>query len=423
MSARSVPGSTLTLAVLTVLALAAPALTATPAMAGTPSVSPSTAKAGPLATDASNGTAGGSAPQVSSPQQQKQPNASAQQYRAAPAGYPRGIDVSSHDHASGANAPNWPALAASGLAFTYVKASEGTTYVNPYFNADYNGAKSNGIYAGAYAFGRPDLGNPEGQADNLYNTMQWTADGRTLPPFIDMEWPYFSGVNSCYSLTPSQITSWLSAFINRIKSRTGVTPAIYTNVNWWNPCTNYNGAFGSSPLVISSCASSPPSVPGWSTWTFWQYDIGACGDNPPNDMDVFNGTTAGLALLAGPLGNSCAPPLPGDVNGDGRKDAILMCHRTDNSINLFTSPADTSGGFGNFNLGYTLPANAWDWNAFKLISGDFNGDGRADLAAMYHHSNGAISMNTSLADANGLLGPFTRSLRMPVSTGWDWRAD
>src|SRR5260370_11831695 len=183
-SARSVPGRSLfTVGVLSVLALTVPALAATPAMAGTASSSASTAKAGPLPANASNGSAGGSAPLVRSPQQ---PNSITPQYRAAPTGYPQGIDVSSHDHANGANPPDWPTLAANGLAFAYVKASEGTTYVNPYFNADYNGAKANGIYAGAYAFGRPDLGNPVGQADNLYNPMQTTARGQTRPPPLYM---------------------------------------------------------------------------------------------------------------------------------------------------------------------------------------------------------------------------------------------
>jgi len=83
---------------------------------------------------------------------------------------------------------------------------------------------------------------------------------------------------------------------------------------------------------------------------------------------------------------------------------------------------NTGGGFGSFIFGYTMPANAWDWNSFRIMSGDSNGDGRADLAALYHHSNGAISINTSLADANGRLGPFTGSLIMTVTAGWDWKA-
>src|SRR5205085_1180858 len=109
-------------------------------------------------------------------------------------------------------------------------------------------------------------------------------------------------------------------------------------------------------------------------------------------------------------------------NGDGRTDAVMLYHHADNSIGLFTSLANANGGFGSFTGGYSLPANAWDWNAFKVMSGDFNGDGRADLAATYHFGNGAIGINTSLADANGLFGPFTGSLSMAVTAGWNWKA-
>ncbi|HEX6501287.1 MAG TPA: VCBS repeat-containing protein, partial [Micromonosporaceae bacterium] len=112
----------------------------------------------------------------------------------------------------------------------------------------------------------------------------------------------------------------------------------------------------------------------------------------------------------------------GDANGDGRADAIMEYHFSDNSIQLFTSLGDTNGGFGAFTGSYKLPANAWDWNAFRSIPGDFNGDGRADLAVMYHYSTGAISMCTSLADASGGFGPFNCSLNIPASAGWNWSA-
>jgi hypothetical protein len=89
---------------------------------------------------------------------------------------------------------------------------------------------------------------------------------------------------------------------------------------------------------------------------------------------------------------------------------------------LFTSLGTTGGGFGPFTVGYTIPAGAWDWNSFKVIAGDVNGDRRADLAVMYHHGDGSISMHTALADANGGLGVFTGSYTVPAAAGWDFNA-
>jgi hypothetical protein len=78
---------------------------------------------------------------------------------------------------------------------------------------------------------------------------------------------------------------------------------IYTNVNWWNPCTGSSAAFGTYLLDVSSCNSSPPAVPGWGTnWTLWQYNIPDCGRGATRDWDVFNGSYAQLAQLAGQAG-------------------------------------------------------------------------------------------------------------------------
>jgi GH25 family lysozyme M1 (1,4-beta-N-acetylmuramidase) len=187
-----------------------------------------------------------------------------------PSGYPvRGIGVSAFDHDAGKPPLVWPDQAAAGLKFAYVKATEGTSYVNPHYGTDVSGAKAAGLYAGAYAFGRPDLTNPVGQADYFVNHMQWSRDGKTLPPFLDIEWPYFAGVQACYNLSTTQMVSWIGSFVSELRARIGVTPMIYTNVNWWNPCTGNNGSFGNYLLDIASCTNSPPSLPGWGTrWTF-----------------------------------------------------------------------------------------------------------------------------------------------------------
>src|SRR5256886_15585734 len=148
---------------------------------------------------------------------------------AAPAGFPvRGIGVSSHDHAYGPI--GWPAVAASGVRFAYVKATEGLSYTNPYFASDNSAAKAAGLLVGAYVFARPDLGNPVGQADYFIDRAAWHDDPQTLVPFVDLEWPYAGlHLSTCYGLTPGAMTTWIHAFIDRIRTRIGRAPMIYTN--------------------------------------------------------------------------------------------------------------------------------------------------------------------------------------------------
>lgn len=292
---------------------------------------------------------------------------------ALPPGYTvNGIDVSSHDHAGGKTI-NWPGRRAAGEEFAFVKATEGTSYVNPYFNQDNRDAKAAGLYVGAYAFGRPDLGNPAGQANHFVNNLQWTADGRTLPPFLDLEWPYLAGTPDCYGLSQSQMRTWISTFLTTVQARIGRTPMIYTNVNWWNPCTGSSTAFAGYPLDISSCNSTPPSVPGWGTnWTFWQYDIDACKRGAAHDSMVFNGSVAQLAALAG--GGTAGGVTAGDVTGDGR--AELVARRPDGTLWMYRNGGSNSAPYSSgTQVGVSWQQFLW------LLAGDVNGDGRAEIVA------------------------------------------
>ncbi len=108
---------------------------------------------------------GGSAPQgaLGDP---VSPQAVAEIVAGRPAGYPvGGIDLSSHDHK--VYSPQWRTEVAAGSAFVYIKATEGTSYLNPHFAADYAAARAAHRFVGAYVYARPDLGDPIGQADHF----------------------------------------------------------------------------------------------------------------------------------------------------------------------------------------------------------------------------------------------------------------
>ncbi len=102
---------------------------------------------------------------------------------AVPAGV-RGMDVSSHQ-----GVVDWTKAAASGAKFAYVKASEGTAYRNPYFQAQYSGAASAGMLHGAYHFALPNASSGAAQANYfLQSGAAWTPDGKTLPALLDLEY-------------------------------------------------------------------------------------------------------------------------------------------------------------------------------------------------------------------------------------------
>ncbi|MEU7136077.1 GH25 family lysozyme [Streptomyces sp. NPDC046261] len=205
----------------------------------------------------------------------------------------RGLDVSSHQ-----GAVDWPAVAAAGASFAYVKATEGLTYKNPYFSQQYDGSAAAGLVRGAYHFARPDNSGGTVQADNFVDSGgAWTPDGKTLPGALDIEHNPVQGAPVCYGLGQSAMVDWISAFVERYHARTGRYPAIYTTTDWWAQCTGNSAAFATkSPLWIANYNGTPAPLPkGWSGYTVWQ----TARSGPfPGDQNVFNGSLEDLKTFA-----------------------------------------------------------------------------------------------------------------------------
>jgi GH25 family lysozyme M1 (1,4-beta-N-acetylmuramidase) len=290
---------------------------------------------------------------------------------AAPAGYSViGVDVSHYQ-----GVIDWARVAASGQHFSYAKATEGVHYVDPYYASNYVGAKRNGLYAGGYHYARPDRSSGSAQADYFLDRSGYVTDGRTLPPMLDIEWPW-AGSGSpypCYGLTPAQMVSWVRDFVNRIRERTGRPTLIYTNVNWWNPCTASNPSFGNQPLDVARYQATPNPLPaGWSRFTFWQYTASASipGVIGRVDHNVFNGTLADLARLASittvPWGQPGDVPLVGDIDNDRLDDFVVW------------RPSDIPTWWVEYASGGGTSVR-WGQPGDVPLVGDFNRDGRDDF--------------------------------------------
>ncbi|MBG6185532.1 GH25 family lysozyme M1 (1,4-beta-N-acetylmuramidase), partial [Arthrobacter sp. CAN_A214] len=221
-----------------------------------------------------------------------------------------GVDVSSHQ-----GTVNWAGAWNSGSRFAYVKATEYTSYINPFFSQQYTGAESVGMLRGAYHFALPSLSDGRTQADYFVaNGGGWSADGKTLPPLLDVEYnPYTSLGNSCYNMTASQMVTWIGDFSDRMVQLTGRVPMIYTTADWWNTCTGSSQAFSDHPLHLARYSNSTAgTIPaGWSNYSLWQYT-----DSGPvvGDWNQWTGDLASLRDFArnGPSAPAPAPlpPVP-----------------------------------------------------------------------------------------------------------------
>ncbi len=204
--------------------------------------------------------------------------------------HPRGMDVSSYQQNV-----DWPAAFARGARFVYAKATEGTSYRNPYFAQQYNGSRSAGLIRGAYHFALPDRSSGAAQAGYFTaNGGGWSPDGSTLPPMLDIEYnPYGQ---TCYGMSRTQMTNWISDFSDTVRARTSRYPTIYTTRDWWDTCTASPGFGATNPLFVACYCNSPGTMPtGWGYETIWQYNYQ--GDLP-GDQDLFNGSYTNLRRLA-----------------------------------------------------------------------------------------------------------------------------
>lgn len=95
----------------------------------------------------------------------------------------------------------------------------------------------------------------------------------------------------------------------------------------------------------------------------------------------------------------------GDFNGDGRSDLIVFRDETGGRMTVWLFYANGVGYTAPTAPAWDSGPNAWDLARVKLSTGDFNGDGRDDASAVYNYGNSQFSIWTFLATATGMQPP------------------
>ncbi len=232
---------------------------------------------------------------------------------------PTGPDVASYQHPSGVTI-DWSAVATGGSSFAFVKATEGTTYTNPYFAQDWSALATAGLIRGAYHYARPSstVGSAAAQAQYFVNTVGSFADLGDLPPVLDLE--------QTGGLAPADLVAWTQQYLTAVQSLTGRTPILYTYPNFWHNAMADSTAFGQYPLWLASYSSTPPApLPGWTAWTFWQYTSTGTLPGITGNVDIsqFAGTMTDLQALANyPVVAGVAPTRLGGTDRYGTAIAV-----------------------------------------------------------------------------------------------------
>jgi lysozyme len=194
---------------------------------------------------------------------------------------------------------DWRAVARARIAFAYAKATEGATFSDPRFAANWAGIRAAGLLRGAYHFFHPAT-SPELQADRFLSAVGALAPG-DLPPMLDLEetspthdeWP---------DIEQSQRVPLAMEWLERVETALGRRPVVYTRRGFVRDTLGSAGLLPRYPVWIAhyTVAPAPMVPPGWDQWTLWQYtDKGhIAGVASKLDMNRFNGTLEQLQSMA-----------------------------------------------------------------------------------------------------------------------------
>lgn len=251
----------------------------------------------------------------------------------------KGIDVSNHNQQI-----NWSSVKSSRVECVYIKATEGTTYQDPYLNSHYNGAKSVGLLTGFYHF-LVGSSAPETQAENFYNNIKDKENN--LLPNLDLE---FS------KNEPDDFMDYALRFIKRFQEISGMPICIYAGPYFIEK--KLDNRLAKYPLW---CAHYGVDRPGFtkvwgSSYIGHQYsDKGRVpGINGDVDMDnfyegiLYNGSKIGQAAAVNT--NNIYIPLQQELNRQGFKDKngnALAVDGVPGELTLSACPTVRKGAKGN----------------------------------------------------------------------------
>lgn len=188
-----------------------------------------------------------------------------------------GIDVSRHQ-----NHINWESVAASGIDFVFVKATEGVTVRDPMFQNHFEQLKNHQIIRGAYHFFSYKSTGKD-QAKNFTNTVKlYKGD---LPPVLDVE---FKRRMPSRKKIIHEVKVWLT----EVEKHFGVKPIIYLDYDFY--LKYLKGSISKDYVLWITDYYGEPS-----DWTFWQqtdrYKVS--GINTKVDRNVFSGSKRELREL------------------------------------------------------------------------------------------------------------------------------
>ncbi len=194
----------------------------------------------------------------------------------------RGVDVSHYQ-----GEIDWQELSKNDISFAFIKATEGSSFIDECFEYNWNEAMKTDLRIGAYHFFSFDS-DGKTQAENFISNVP-KVEGM-LPPVIDFE---FYDDKAKNPPKKNKILPELDNMIDALYEHYGVMPIIYVTHDTYKQYIA--GGYKDCDIWIRDVVMTPYLSDG-RDWTFWQYTnrerlSGYAGEEEFIDMNVFYGTT------------------------------------------------------------------------------------------------------------------------------------
>lgn len=195
--------------------------------------------------------------------------------------YPvQGVDVSSYQ-----GIIDWNMLSQQNISFAFIKATEGSTFVDERFQYNWDEAVKTDLWVGAYHFFSFESEGTK-QAEHFILTVG--SLDHCLPPVIDIE---YYDIESDMSFSKEKIKHEIKDFVQIIKDYYGVYPILYVTQKTYNDLIRDN--IVDCPLWVRSVYCKPKFIEN-NNWTFWQYSnrhklSGYKGIEKYIDINAYNG--------------------------------------------------------------------------------------------------------------------------------------
>jgi len=274
-----------------------------------------------------------------------------------------GIDVSRFQ-----GTINWSQVKGHGVKFAWIQVSRFLNDIDAQFEANWAGAKQNGILRGAYQRFHPSE-SVSGQAQIMLDKIG-TLEANDLPPMLDVE--------DADGLSKSQVAAAVQQWMDIVEPAVGVKPFIYTGYYFWKDSVA-SAAFADHPLWIANYSAQCPLIPdAWNKWTIHQYSstnhIPGITANSV-DENRFNGTIEDLMAFTVGGGGEAEPCAVIEADG-GILDDDSPCFHTGGDPQYIRSE---NAGYGS-KLKWThttdsdAPSNYAVWNLHLAEAGKYRVD-------------------------------------------------